>query len=83
MRREDVDKIMKVIPEGASVADAIQFLLDKKLMNHTAARDAEIVYRLRENMQDEGPWRAKIRTSCQMNISDRTVYRVADRFEES
>lgn len=78
----NVEKILKVLPEGCSVEEAVAFMLETKLMSHTAPRDAEIVYRLRENRKEVGTWRAKIRTSCQVGVSDRTVYRVADRFEE-
>jgi len=78
--KKDIDNIMKIIPTG-SVEEAVQFMMDTKMISHTAARDAEIIYKLRENQKQVGTWRAKIRTSCQMGISDRTVYRVADRFE--
>jgi|OM-RGC.v1.033233041 hypothetical protein len=81
--REEVEKILKVLPENVDLAGAIDFMLDKKLISSTAPRDAEIIYRLRENIRDAGTWRGKIRTACQIGVSDRTVYRVADRFEES
>lgn len=74
--REDVKKIMRVLPENASVAEAVEFLLDRRLMSSTAPRDAEIVYKLRENRKESGRARGVIATSCQTGVSDRTIYRV-------
>lgn len=80
--REDVKKIMQVLPENTSVAEAVEFLLDRRLMSSTAPRDAEIVYRLRQNRKESGKARGVIATSCQTNVSDRTIYRVIRRWED-
>lgn len=81
--REEVEKILRVLPEGCSVDEAVEFMLETKLMSHTAPRDAEIVYKLRENRKERGRWRGVIATSCQTGVSEMTVYRVSERFEES
>ena len=79
--RGDVDKIKQVLPENCTVDEAVKFLLDTKLISHTGPRDAEIYMKWQENTKERGRFRGTIATSCQTGVSDRTVYRVIDRFE--
>lgn len=80
--RDDVKKIMRVMPKDTSVEKAVEFLLDRRLMSSTAPRDAEIVYKLRENRKESGKARGVIATSCQTGVSDRTIYRIVRKWED-
>lgn len=80
--RKETEILIKVIPEGLSVEEAVDFLVESGVIHRNAHKYAEIYLKWEENCKEVGKGKAVVRTSIQMGVSDRAIYHARNRFEK-
>lgn len=79
--KKEVESILKVLPKGCTVAEAVNFLFESGVIHRNAPRYAEIFDNWKKHCKDTGPGKAVVRTSVDMGVSDRAIYHARNRFE--
>ena len=79
-----IEPLYKLTKDCKNSAEVIKVLLDKDLISYTSLRNLEIYYEYKRNLNDCGGKKltAVFDTAIKKNVSDRTVYRVREKFEE-
>lgn len=77
-----VERLEEMVSGASSPGEVIKILMDKGVISTTALRDLEVYYTYKEKEKNLPRMYAVYDTAIEKGVSDRTVYRARERFED-